>query len=372
MSVDQAFDNLLNKNALLVPVASSGSPEPPPPPAPPRRPVNRRMGNPFALDPAVRQAERIPDEETDYLPRGGTENVDSVEVKNHDYPTETELASVSGSAGNDDISRAHSHGAGILGRDTRMFFAAAGDSKNSPVMDEENGNSDRYEGLADGEAGGDSSDPHLSRAKRLRRFGYLPLSGADSFEGTGRDMLASLAAISPDRPSLAITSAVRGEGRTELAIRLALAMAKRVGYKALLADFDVRKPQIAARLGVSSKRFTLAEVLRGTCALGDALVLSEEDNLYVLSSRIVDRDGDEIVDIRQAEGLFEKLHQAFDFVIIDCGPVCHADTVILCRLAGFTALAGFCGSSSLGLLHEAGVRLEASGAKIAGILLTNG
>ncbi len=377
MSADQAFDNLMSRNALAVPVAGPGRSEPPPPPRPVRVPDQPRREKHRQPDSTVRVADLLDEDTADYLPRGGVENSDSVRGKAYTVPTETDLPPVvPAMADDEDLSTAHLHGARILGRDTQRFYVDDRDSTDHgrPAGDDgiaEDAGYGRPDG-GYGEYGAELAHLRLERAKRLRRLGYLPLSGMDGFESEARDALAALAALDPDRPSLAVTSARRGEGRTELAVRLALALAKRVGHRVLLADFDVRKPQVAARLGVSSKHFTLADVLRGACALGDALSVSEEDNLYVLPARASERDGDEILDGRQVEGLFAALHRAFDFTIIDCGPVGHADAVILCRLAGFTALAGRCGASSARLVNEAGERLEAAGARIAGVLLTNG
>ena len=364
MTADQAFANLMGRNALSIP-APGGERE-----ADAHRTEDgSRKGRRWEPtgDEALRVSELLDEEQDDYLPRGGEVFPDRERGGVYDYPTETGLNAMDA----DEIESAHLHGARILGRD-----ASAAD-RDTEVAADDAGYPD-YTGadaIPDaGFSGSDADSPaaaaRLGRARRVRRFSYLPLSGMDNFETGARDLMAGLTALDSDRPSLAITSAVRGEGRTELAIRLALALARRVGYRVLLADFDVRKPQVATRLGVSSKYFTLADVLRGSCPLGEALVASEEDNLYVLPARPSDRDGDEILDSRQVGTLMTELHRTFSFTVFDCGPADHADAVILCRHAGFTALAGFCRTSSASRLVEAGERLEAAGARIAGLIVT--
>ncbi len=243
------------------------------------------------------------------------------------------------------------------------------------VVDEEHDAGIGGTGGGAGNAGADTQidiggDTEIRKARRFRRFAYLPLGGMEYFENRARDVMASLASQEPDRPSLAITSPSRGDGRTELAIRLALAMAKRVDYRVLLADFDVRKPRIAARLGLSSKYFTVADVLRGSCPLGEALAASEEDNLYVLPARATDREGDEVLNDKQVQALMAKIHASFDFAVINCGAADHADAAIVCRHAGATALAGFCRRTPARALRDAADRLGEAGANIAGMLLT--
>ena len=209
----------------------------------------------------------------------------------------------------------------------------------------------------------------LSQARRVRRFAFLPLAGMEEFESAARELASGLAAKDYDRPSLAVTGSVRGEGRTEIAIRLALALAKRTDQRVLLADFDIRKPEVALRLGLSSRLFVLGDVLRGACQPGEALAFSEEDNLHVLASRPPERDGDENLDGRQAEKLMSELHRAFDFVIIDCGPANQADAVIVCRLAGGVILAGRCGSSRVDDMDASGRELASAGVNLAGMIL---
>lgn len=333
MSVDQAFDNLMHRNALAIPVAGGG-----------RDGDGARESRP-ATDSVMRVSTLL----------GGVDDTDDGDADASDSGRDPGTG-VDLSALPEDVANAYLHGARIVSRDTEELYSVDTDKPAAGSRPNAEGKTSRFA-------------TRLEGARRVRRFSYLPLSGMDVFESDARDMAAGLAALDPERPSLAVSSAERGEGRTELAIRLALALAKRVDHKVLLADFDIKNPQAAARLGASSKRFTLADVLRGACPLADALTVSEEDNLYLLPSRALDRDGDEILDGRQVEGLFAELHRTFAFTIIDCGPVSRADAMILARLAGFTVLAGFCGVSSAGSMKRAGARLTAGGARVAGVLL---
>lgn len=210
----------------------------------------------------------------------------------------------------------------------------------------------------------------LGLARRIKRFGYLPLEGMDAFNAEARDMISRLTALAPDKPSIAITSSRRREGRTELALRLALAMSRKVDFRVLLADFDVREPAVAARLGLSTSHFTVMDVLRGSCPLGEALFWGEEENLYVLPARATDREGDEILESRQIAALMERIHETFDFAVFDCGPAGHADAMAICMAAGSVAIAGRTGyslSSEMSLTAEA---LRTAGANVAGLLIT--
>lgn len=348
MSADDAFDNLMQKNALAIPVAKAG-------------------GNPAeSLMDTVKRAE--PDEDGamrvmslleqvpkgDYNPRGYDDDNGNV----YATPTETDLEPVDDGGGSRPPRRSSSTVVGAESDPADFLAGLAGDSDgdfrevdvSEPIMD--------------------SEDAGLDHARRLRRFAYLPVAGMDHFESRARDIMSSVASQFPDSPSLAITCPRGGDGQTELAIRLALAAAKRVDYRVLLVDFDIREPQIASRLGLGSKYFVLGDVLRASCPLGEALMYSEEDNLYVLPSRASDRDGDEVLDDRQVQALMAQMHATFDFTIAACGPLEHADATIICRHAGATALAGFCGLTPARSLRDAAERLGEAGIAVAGLLLT--
>lgn len=359
MNADVAFDKLIHKNALPIPVAN--------PSAETRKGIGKTAARPAAVARAsapaatpesvfgkTAQVADLPDEEPgDYRPRGGTDTVSEDQVL-YVTPTETDLDAVSGA--DEEIDNAFIHGARIVGRDA-----------SPPETFHET--EDEYI-LRQAPTGYDEIDTGLDLARRARRFAYLPLEGMEEFENRSRDLMARLQSQMPDRPSLAVTGVMHGDGQAELALRLALAMAKRVDYRVLLADFNLRQPQIASRLGLSSKHFVLSDVLRGSCPLGEALILGEEDNLYVLPARASDRDGDEFFDDRQVQALMSQLHETFDFTIIACGPMDHADAAIVCRHAGHAALAAFCGVSRARPLREAAERLAEAGARVAGLVMT--
>ncbi|MCD8138595.1 MAG: hypothetical protein LUE17_02245 [Planctomycetaceae bacterium] len=330
MSADDAFDNLMQKNALTIPLAKPGPKE-----------AEALLNSVRPVHPGEDGAVRVMNlldqvPSGDYNPRYEDENGTVYAT-----PTETDLDPVPGAG-----EEAADFLAGLAGDEPQEFSEV---EEPSPA---------------------DSYDAGLDQARRLRRFAYLPVTGMDHFENRARDIMAGITSQFPDRPSLAITSPARGDGQTELAIRLALAAAKRVDYRVLLVDFDIRKPQIAPRLGLGAKYFVLGDVLRSSCLLGEALIYSEEDNLYVLPARPSDREGDEVLADRQVQTLLAGMHATFDFTVISCGPMDHVDATIICRHAGTTALAGFCNHTSAQSMREAADGLTEAGVNVAGLLLT--
>ena len=355
-SADEAFDKLLGKNALNIPVANPST-EARGTPSPSVSSIPVANGSESGdMSEAMRVLDLIDENGGDYSPQNyGIDDGDHIFAT----PTETDLEPVE-----EDLGNARRQGSRIVGRDADVDYMSETDAD---VVDEDDDNGSDGDSNTEVDYG---VDAELRKARRFRRFSYLPLGDMEYFENRARDVMASLASQEPDRPSLAITSPSRGDGQTEIAIRLALAMAKRVDYRVLLVDFDVRKPQIAPRLGLSSKYFTLFDVLRGSCPLGEALMMSEEDNLYVLPARASDRDGDEVLNDRQVQALMTQIHANFDFTVISCGSADHADAAIVCRHAGATALAAYCRRTKAKALRDAAEKLSESGAQIVGMLLT--
>lgn len=332
MTADDAFKNLLRGDGLAIPVVKS-----------------LRGAKGAAPDRPGQKAEMPAGQGgADYLP--GTAGDEAGESFSS-HPTETDLEPTEESGG---LAAAAEEGAHILGRDVATDVPGASPAPPAPG--------------GQGESRGGGVD--LAKARRVRRFGCPPVDGIAFFEDQARDLSARIGIAAPDRPSLMVVSAERGEGRTELAIRLALALAKKVGAKILLADFDLKRPGVAARLGISAKYFTLADALRGACPLEDALTYGVEDNLYVLPSRASERAGDDIVDPRQLGALAAAIHSLFDFAVFDCGPAAQSDALSLCRHVGAVLLSGLAGKTSARRANEAAERLDRAGVAVAGMVVS--
>ena len=105
----------------------------------------------------------------------------------------------------------------------------------------------------------------------------MPLSGAVASGGgrPGRPLChpgrCAVGTVAPaDSGVLLFTSPGDGEGKTATVARLAGALAKRSSGKILAIDANLRKPGLAAQLGVQSAT-GLPEVLAGTARWNDTL-----------------------------------------------------------------------------------------------------
>jgi Mrp family chromosome partitioning ATPase/capsular polysaccharide biosynthesis protein len=117
---------------------------------------------------------------------------------------------------------------------------------------------------------------------------------------------------------IALTSASTRDGKTTSAVELSMVLAA-AGHRTILIDFDLRKPEIARRLGV---RPAPRDYAYSDCPLAELLVsVPVSDQLCVVGAHpqqdltALEAAG------RRLPALIEEARQACDFVVIDTPPV---------------------------------------------------
>jgi len=144
-----------------------------------------------------------------------------------------------------------------------------------------------------------------------------------------------------------ITSTLPGEGKTTLAVNLALSFAA-AGEKTVLLDVDLRKPRL-------HEVFYLKNLINGN---GISSFLAEvtnklkmhnnhSENLRIIPSGPVPPNPAELLASRRFNQLIKKLSNSFDRVVLDGPPhIGFADTLILSKSVGGIILVSSIGESS--------------------------
>ena len=142
---------------------------------------------------------------------------------------------------------------------------------------------------------------------------------------------------------LVVTSATAGEGKTSSALNLALAIAQSKEKRVLVVDGDLRRPNVAAYLGLRPKN-GLEDVLEGKCRALDAVFCLDGQELYLLPVAQESRNPTELLSSGRLEATIEELRAWFDFILIDSPPVLpfadarllanHSDALLLVVRAG--------------------------------------
>jgi len=124
-----------------------------------------------------------------------------------------------------------------------------------------------------------------------------------------------------------VTSAGFGEGKTSLAIGLASSLA-RAGRKTLLFDGDLRHSSIHTLFDIPEQP-GLSEVLIGETEITEVACEGPLNNLSVITAGQLDREVLLSLSRDGMEGIFEKLSQEFDFIIVDSHPILEANDSLL-------------------------------------------
>lgn len=163
---------------------------------------------------------------------------------------------------------------------------------------------------------------------------------------------------------VAVSSSARHEGRTTVAVNLALT-ASQAGRQVVLVECDLRKPSVGALLDLAP-RAGLSEVLAGTSELGQALC--RVGSLSVLCAG-APRDPAEVLRGPRATSLFEELRSSYDLVLLDVPPaLAFADTDRLAAAADGVLLVVRAHSTPRAVVRLAA---ETLGTKLTGVVLND-
>ena len=176
----------------------------------------------------------------------------------------------------------------------------------------------------------------------------LPLLHGDEAKSVGRHYLEDpksvfseairtartgvlLSAADTPQVTVLVTSSVPGEGKTAVAVNVALAQAQT--KRVLLIDADLRRPSVSEKLGLDPKKPGLTNLLSGSATFAECLQRVEGTSLYAISTGPVPVNPLELILSRRFEALIKALAGTCDFLVIDSPPV-HlvSDALVLSKM----------------------------------------
>jgi capsular exopolysaccharide synthesis family protein len=118
-----------------------------------------------------------------------------------------------------------------------------------------------------------------------------------------------------------VTSTVPEEGKTTIAVNLALAISQEINKKAILIDGDLRKPSIHLEEHPNPKG--LADYLLNQTPLSEILLNSEAESLRIIPAGHPTKKSAELIGSRKMSELFKSLRELRDdtYMIIDSSPI---------------------------------------------------
>jgi len=183
-------------------------------------------------------------------------------------------------------------------------------------------------------------------------------------------LYANIQLLSAGQPisSLTITSTVKGEGKSTVAVYLAKTAAA-VGKRVLLVDANMRFPQLHTYLGVSNIR-GLSNTLTSDLGLNEAIQrLPDDENLFVLTAGSIPPDPIKLLSSRKMHYLMEQFLALFDLVIYDTPPLIDvADGHLLAAQTNGTVLIVKIEKTDRGMVSQALDQLNIADLRVFGVV----
>ncbi len=182
-----------------------------------------------------------------------------------------------------------------------------------------------------------------------------------------------------------ITSTYQGEGKTSVAMNLAIATAQ-LGHTVLLIDGDLRRPVLAKAFGLESVPGftdvilgnyawqevvrTMSDMMMGDMGVDDATRTPGLENLSIITSGSRADNPAELIGAKMVGEIMSAMRDAYDVIIIDVPPVLAAtDATVWSSRADVAMLVYQVGQVARGALRRAKAQLDHVKAEMLGIVL---
>lgn len=165
-----------------------------------------------------------------------------------------------------------------------------------------------------------------------------------------------------------ITSTTGSEGKTTLAINLAVALSQM--DKTLLIEIDLRKPAVGKDLNIKSD-VGLSDLLSGTTDTNIFHSINGAPNLSVITCGTIPPNPMELIASKRFSTMLESLSEQFAHIVIDSPPTLPvSDSCVLAKMVDATIVAVKAEETKISMVKETISRLNKVNANITGVVLT--
>jgi tyrosine-protein kinase Etk/Wzc len=136
-----------------------------------------------------------------------------------------------------------------------------------------------------------------------------------------RSMRTNLAfmGINEDNKTLLVTSSISGEGKSFIALNLAMSFTL-TGKKVGLMEMDLRKPKLSKYLGINRDP-GITSYLIGKASIDEIIKETKYPNLFVVSAGPIPPNPTELILSKKFGEMIALLKDRFDYIIIDSAPI---------------------------------------------------
>jgi succinoglycan biosynthesis transport protein ExoP len=193
---------------------------------------------------------------------------------------------------------------------------------------------------------------------------------ATGYNEAFRRIRAAISTVAkPQKASrLLVTSAAPNEGKSLVAVNLAIAFA-RAGQRVLLVDGDLRRPTVHTNFDLEAAP-GFSNLLQRDNGAPNPIRGTSVPNLFVLTSGIEHCDAAELLSSPNLQALLSALETRFSWIVFDSPPVGPvADACIIARLVPQTLFVVAADRTTAAAASAAIDQLKATGARISGVIL---
>jgi receptor protein-tyrosine kinase len=166
-----------------------------------------------------------------------------------------------------------------------------------------------------------------------------------------------------------VTSAAPGEGKSTVAVGLAVSLA-RSGSRVLLVEGNLWRPRLTPYLGLAASETGLTDALTGVADVGEVTSASSVDGLSVLPAGPMPEDPGELLGSTEMRALVDSLRESYDYVVIDTPALLPlVDGAAVSAFADGVLLVTRFGRTRRDELGEAATALSAVDARLLGVVL---
>lgn len=179
----------------------------------------------------------------------------------------------------------------------------------------------------------------------------------------------SLLGREDERRVTLFTSAVPAEGKTFCSANFALASANQ-GRKTLIVDFDLRRPSVGETFGIPSEQIGVSDCLLGKATIEDAAVVTEYQNLHVMSAGTMVPNPSELISSKHTPEFIALAKEKYDQVVLDNAPVTAvSDTLLILHYVDTVCLVSRAAKTSYRLVGRALELIRRGGVSPSGLVL---
>lgn len=205
------------------------------------------------------------------------------------------------------------------------------------------------------------------RAKMARIFIDEPESSYAEGIRTARTGVM-LSTLDVDRKIILVTSSVPGEGKTTVAINMAMAHAQT--QSTLLIDCDLRRSRVGHSLGIKQRAKGLTDFVSGHASASECISPLEGTGLSVMPAGSPPPNPLELLVTQRFKDTIAKLSQQFEVIVIDSPPIeLVSDALMLAQLSTNCVYVVRAMKTPVPVVRKGVSRLQHAGGNVMGVVL---